>query len=254
MTPGYDSFALMAVVMARAFRDGEVVVMGAQPALPLAACRVARALHAPNLWYIVGGSGTVNPDPAVAPDSSCDARLAPAACALPLTDIVLLEGRGDTLDVFCAGGLQIDAYGNCNLICVGEWSRPTLRGPGTVGLPFLPAVRRSVIYTMAHTRRTFVKRVDFISGPGHPAAHGEERPYRQQGPSLVVTPMATMDFDPETRRMRLASVHPGVTATDVLKVTGFALGMPAAVPETPPPTDAELAALRRVRPRGAAGP
>ena len=130
----------------------EVVVLGAVPALPLAACLLARRRHAPNLWSIVGGSGTVNPEPEALPASSCDPALARAPSALPLTEVVLLEGRGDALDVFCAGGLQIDAHGNCNLICVGPWDRPTLRGPGTVGLPFLPAVRRSVLYTMNHTR------------------------------------------------------------------------------------------------------
>lgn len=250
MSSDYGRTELMAVVMARSFRDGEVVVMGAVPALPLAACRLARALHAPRLSYIVGGSGTVNPAPAALPLSSCDPDLAPAPCTLPLPDVVLLEGRGDALDVFCAGGLQIDAYGNCNLIAVGDWARPKLRGPGTVGLPFLPAVRRSLLYTAAHSPRTFVERVDFVSGPGHPSGPGEERAYRQEGPSLVVTPLATMDFAPGSRRMRLATVHPGVGVADVQAATGFELVLPPSVPETPAPTEEELAALRRLDPTG----
>jgi glutaconate CoA-transferase subunit B len=250
MSSGYSATELMAVVMARAFRDGEVVVMGAVPAVPLAACRVASTLHAPNLWYIVGGSGTVNPAPASLPQSSCDSALAPASCTLPLPEIVLLEGRGDALDVFCAGGLQIDAYGNCNLVAVGEWDRPALRGPGTVGLPFLPAVRRSIIYTMDHSVRTFVERVDFVSGPGHPRNPDEERPYRREGPTLVVTPLATLDFDSETRRMRLATVHPGVTEDQVRASTGFELPSTRQVPETPAPTPDELRVLRGLDPEG----
>src|SRR3990170_3899721 len=207
-TNGASVAELMAVVMARGFRDGEVVVMGAVPALPLAACWLARTMHAPALSYIVGGSGAVNPEPEALPASSCDPVLARAPSVLPLTEVVLLEGRGDALDVFCAGGLQIDAFGNCNLVCVGDPARPKLRGPGSVGLPFLPAVRRTVIYTLAHSPRTFVERVDFVSGAGDNA-------------QLVVTPLATMDFDPETRRMRLASTHPGVTVEQVREATGF---------------------------------
>jgi len=241
---------LMTVVMARGFRDGEVVVMGAVPALPLAACRLARALHAPNLWYIVGGSGTVNAAPDVLPSSSCDPALAPAPCTLPLPDVVLLEGRGDALDVFCAGGLQIDAHGNCNLVAVGEWDSPTLRGPGTVGLPFLPRVGRSVIYTMVHNPRTFVERVDFVSGPGHAAGPDEARAYRREGPTCVVTPLATLDFAPKSRRMRLASVHPGVVEEDVRSATGFELENGGEVVETPPPTEYELETLRRIDPTG----
>lgn len=234
---------LMAVVMARALRDGEVVVMGAVPALPMAACRLARARHAPNLEFIVGGSGTVSPEPDHLPASSCGGDLAPAATTLPLPDVVLLEGRGDAFDVFCAGGLQIDAHGNCNLICVGEWGRPRLRGPGTVGLPFLPNTKRSIIYTQSHSPRAFVERVDFVSGPGHPAGPDEDRPYRKQGPSLVVTPLATLDFD-ETGRMRLATVHPGVTVEQVREATGFELA-PGPQPQvTPAPSPDELAVLR----------
>jgi len=241
---------LMAVVMARGFRDGEVVVMGAVPALPLAACRLARALHAPNLWYIVGGSGTVNAAPDSLPSSSCDPALAPGPCVLPLPDVVLLEGRGDALDVFCAGGLQIDAYGNCNLVAVGPWAGPALRGPGSVGLPFLPAVGRSVIYTMVHDPRTFVERVDFVSGPGHPGGPDEAREYRRDGPTCVVTPLATLGFDPTSRRMRLASVHPGVEEEEVRSATGFELANGGEVVETPPPTEHELETLRRIDPTG----
>lgn len=242
---------LMAVVMARHLRDGEVVVMGAVPLLPLAACRLAKARHAPGLWFIVGGSGTVNPEPDGLPGSSCDPRLSPAPCTLPLPDVVLLEGRGDVLDVFCAGGLQIDPYGNCNLVGVGDRARPRLRGPGSVGLPFLPVVRRSILYTLSHSPRTFVERLDFVSGAGHPARDDQRRPYRREGPSLVVTPMATLDFAPESGRMRLASVHPGVRVEDVVAATGFELVVPASVPQTPPPTEEELAQLRRLDPQGA---
>lgn len=232
---------LIAVVMARSFEDGEVIVMGAVPTIPLAACRLARALHAPTLSYIVGGSGTVDPTPARLSTQSCGPELEGGPCTLPLPEVVLLEGRGDVLDVFCAGGLQIDAHGNCNLVCVGDYEHPRLRGPGSVGLPFLSAVGRTLVSTLAHNPRTFVPQVDFVSGAGDRA-------------QLVVTPLATMDFEPGSRRMRLASTHPGVGVDDVLAATGFELVLPRSVPETPPPTQEELAVLRRLDPGGALRP
>lgn len=237
MSAPYSPQQLMACVLARAFRDGEVVVMGAVPALPLAACRLARALHAPSLSYVVGGSGTVNPAPAGLLSQSCDPELRGGPVTLPLHEVVLLEGRGGALDVFCAGGLQIDARGNCNLVGVGDPARPKLRGPGSVGLPFLPAVGRTVIFTLAHNPRTFVERVDFVSGAGDTA-------------ELVVTPLATLDVDPGTRRLRLATVHPGVSADAVREATGFELSGSASPPETPPPTAEELAVLARIDPAG----
>ncbi len=240
----YSPTEMLVVAMSRAFRDGEVIVMGAVPAVPLAACRLAKALHAPGLTYIVGGSGTVNPT--AFPSSSCDPSLATGVVALPLTDVVLLEGRGDILDVFCAGGLQIDAHGNCNLTAVGDWARPDLRGPGSVGLPFLPATRRSVIYTATHNPKTLVERVDFVSGPGHPREAGDRGPYQQEGPSLVVTPMANLGFDPESHRMRLQSVHPGHTEPEVRDATGFDLGSGYPVAATTAPSDRELNLLREI--------
>lgn len=237
MTEQADPAELMAVVLSRSFRDGEVVVMGAVPTIPLAACRLARALQAPTLSYVVGGSGAVNPATTTLTSQSCAPELAGDPCTLPLPEVVLLEGRGDALDVFCAGGLQIDATGNCNLVGVGDRRRPKLRGPGSVGLPFLAAVGRTVLYTLAHDTRTFVERVAFVSGSGERAV-------------LVVTPLATLDFEPASRRMRLVSTHPGVTVDDVVAATGFPLVLPPSVPETPAPSEAELAALRRIDPTG----
>lgn len=249
----YTAAELMAAVMARQLRPGEVAIMGAVSAVPQAACRLAQLTTAPGLWFIAGGSGAVNPhlDPLVA--SSCDERLLDADVVLPLSDVILVEGRGDLIDVFFAGGLQIDARGNCNLGPVGPWGRPTLRGPGGVGLPFVSRAGRVVIYSMAHDRRTFVEHVDFISGPGFINGH-EKLPGGR--PSLIVTPLCTMDFDPETHHARLATLHPSVKLDQVLDATGFVPIIPADIAITPPPTPEELAILRRIDAAGllAGGP
>jgi glutaconate CoA-transferase subunit B len=53
-----------------------------------------------------------------------------------------------------------------------------------------------------------------------------------------------MGFDDGTRRMKLISVHPGVTVEDVVENTGFELVMPDEVTVTEPPREAELRLLR----------
>ena len=55
-----------------------------------------------------------------------------------------------------------------------------------------------------------------------------------------------LDFDTPDHRMRLASVHPGVSVDDVVAATGFELVIPADVPTTRLPTDEELTVLREV--------
>ena len=247
VTVEYSTGELMAAVMARQLRPGEVAIMGAVSALPQAACRLAQLTTAPGLWFIAGGSGAVNPhlEPLVA--SSCDERLLDADAVMPLPDVILVEGRGDLIDVFFAGGLQIDPHGNCNLGPVGPWSHPTLRGPGGVGLPFVARAGRVVIYSMSHDRRTFVERVDFVSGPGFPAG---PRELPGGGPSLIVTPLCTMDFDPVTHLARLATLHPGVTLDQVMEATGFTPILPVKLETTLAPTPEELSILRSLDPTG----
>jgi glutaconate CoA-transferase subunit B len=239
---------LMAIELAAHLRDDDVAVMGTASALPQVACRVAQLTHAPGLWSIAGGTCSVNPHLSPVVSSCCDFDLLRADTTVPLSDVVLLEGRGDVLTVFFAGGLQIDAYGNCNLVSVGDWASPTLRGPGTVGLPFLSRVGRVLIYTQSHNRRTFVEKVDFLSGPGFLGGPDQwaSAGLSGGGPALVVTPLCTMDFDPDSLRMRLVSVHPGVEIDEVRKATGFDLLIPDSVPVTAAPTSAQLSILRGV--------
>ena len=245
-----DSYVheLMAVEMSRHLADGEVAIMGAVSALPMAACRLAQSGHAPGLWFVAGGSGAVNPHLGPLPESSCDERLLVADTALPLPEVVMLEGRGGVFDVFFAGGLQIDAHGNTNLEAVGDPAHPRLRGPGGVGLPFLPLAGRILIYTTSHDVRTFVEKVDFISGPGFLSGPDEWRTKKRtgNGPALVVTPLCTLDFDPASLRARLRTLHPDVSAREVRERTGFDLVMPQTVPTTVPPTNDELDRLRRI--------
>jgi acyl CoA:acetate/3-ketoacid CoA transferase beta subunit len=66
----------------------------------------------------------------------------------------------------------------------------------------------------------------------------------------VVTNKAVLDFATPDHRMRLASVHPGVSIDDVTAATGFELAITGDVPETRPPTDDELEILDRLDPRG----
>ncbi|MFQ6128845.1 MAG: CoA-transferase subunit beta [Thermoplasmata archaeon] len=236
---------LMASVLSKHLEDGEVAIMGAFSAIPMLASRLAQMTHAPNLTYIAGGSGAVNPllEPLVA--SSCDDRLLRAECILPLSDVIDFEARTE-IDIFFAGGLQIDERGNCNLIGVGKPGEMKLRGPGSVGLPFLSRARRYAIYAMNHSPRTFVENVDFISGPGFV----EGKNFPGGGPSLVVTPMCVMDF--HEKRMRLMSVHPGVSVDDVVENTGFNLQIPEKVFDTELPTEKELELMREIDPLGVA--
>jgi glutaconate CoA-transferase subunit B len=71
------------------------------------------------------------------------------------------------------------------------------------------------------------------------------------GPYKVISTLALMGYDPESKRMRVESLHPGVTKNDVISNTGFEMLFVDPLPVTPEPADAELSVLReQVDPQG----
>ncbi|MDR2984110.1 MAG: CoA-transferase, partial [Nocardiopsaceae bacterium] len=62
----------------------------------------------------------------------------------------------------------------------------------------------------------------------------------------VVSNLGVFDFASADRRMRLVSVHPGVSVTDVRAATGFDLVVNGDVTQTREPTAGELDLIRTV--------
>ena len=158
--------------------------------------------------------------------------------------------------MFFIGGIQIDRFGNSNPIGIGEdHSRLRFRGPGPVGTPTLTThVGRYYIVLNHHDTRTLVERCDYVSAVGWHEGGADARSrlgLPGGGPKYCVTPLAVMDFEDESKHMRLRSVHPGVDVDEVVARTGFDLLVPDRVPVTEAPTARELDVLRtRVDPEG----
>jgi acyl CoA:acetate/3-ketoacid CoA transferase beta subunit len=62
----------------------------------------------------------------------------------------------------------------------------------------------------------------------------------------VVSNLGVFDFATSDHRMRLVSVHPGVTVAEISAATGFELVVPDDVPPTRVPTAEELQLIRSV--------
>jgi glutaconate CoA-transferase subunit B len=233
---------VMVAALSRGLHEGEVLVMGANSMIPLAAARLAQLTHAPNLTILSGASGGVNTlvEPLV-PSSGDYANLV-AEAVLPFHEVLMLQ-LGGRADLFFIGGIQIDRRGNCNLALTGTQKRPSFRGPGSAAIPWAARSGRAILYTTSHTRRVFVPRVDFVSVAGW-AEPGETWGGIGAQPALVVTPLAVMDFSQEGL-MRLVSTHPGISLDKVIENTGFDLIMPEGeVSTTPEPTAEELRLMR----------
>jgi acyl CoA:acetate/3-ketoacid CoA transferase beta subunit len=96
-----------------------------------------------------------------------------------------------------------------------------------------------------HTRRVFVDQVDMASGVGYDRVRALSKAIAGfHELRVVVTNLAVLDFGGPDHAMRLRSVHPGVSVSDVADATGFVLAAPLHVPQTRRPTAEELRIIR----------
>jgi acyl CoA:acetate/3-ketoacid CoA transferase beta subunit len=145
------------------------------------------------------------------------------------------------------GASQIDKWGNQNFAFIGAHDAPRTQLLGMRGAPGNTINDTTSYWIPAHTSRVFVPSVDVVSGVGYDRA-------RDLGPvagrfhhlSHVVTNLCVLDFETPEHRMRLRSVHPGVSIAEVVAATGFELAIEPAVPTSRPPTDEELRWIREV--------
>jgi acyl CoA:acetate/3-ketoacid CoA transferase beta subunit len=146
------------------------------------------------------------------------------------------------------GASQIDRFGNQNIACIGDPARPKAQLLGMRGAPGNTINHATSYFVPQHSRRTFVARVDVVTGVGTDRAAALGPAGRFHDLRRVVSNLAVLDFGGPERTMRLLSVHPGVTAEQVIEATGFALALTEPVATTRMPTQVELELLRRLDP------
>jgi glutaconate CoA-transferase subunit B len=239
---------LVACVIARQIRDGERGFLGANMSVGRDAVLVAHRLWAPNLRLLLGFSWASGTDRGTLHlhEDSADFRDSRWAEGWMRLDSMIDEYRFFS-DFMVIGALQIDRFGNSNLIGLGDdHAALRFRGPGPMGsLSTTAYCDRFYLAPTRHDPGVFVESCDFISAVGWGAGgpDGRERLGLAGGPHLVVTPRCVFDFTPDTRSLRLRSVHPGGTVAEVLDQTGCEVVVEE-VSETEPPTAAELEVLR----------
>ncbi len=244
----YTASELLCVMSARLLGDGQVVFAGV--GVPLLAATLAQRLQAPALTILFEG-GTLGPKivPGQLPPTTNEQRCTHLAnMLLSITDVLLLLQRG-YVDYGFMGGAQIDRFGNLNSSFIGPADNPAVRLPGTGGGNDIASLTKMIV-AMLHEKRRFVEKVDFVTSPGflNGGTSRRDSGLVAGGMHKVVTDLAVLGFDDETRRMKIEALHPGVTTEQVQENTGFALVVPPEVGVTEPPTGEELAALRHLDP------
>jgi glutaconate CoA-transferase subunit B len=244
---------LMIARLSSCFTDDDQACNGMASFIPVAAFDLARHTHAPELVWLAGAIG-LEPRPASIPASTLEAPLWRDA-------VMYVEQYGDFwnyalngrwLQKFCVGAAQLDKFGNANNSVIGgTYHAPKVRLPGTAGMGDMGSIGKKLYYwNPNHNPRAIVDKVDFVSCAGY-LGGGDEREQLglESGPQLVISNLAVLDFEPESKHLRIESVHPGVTVDEVQAATGFELLVPdGEVPVTAVPTVAQVTRIRQFDP------
>jgi glutaconate CoA-transferase subunit B len=142
------------------------------------------------------------------------------------------------------GAAEVDRFGNLNTTQV-HGPKGLTRLPGSGGACDIASLAHRFVVLLEHSRHRLPERVSFITSPGNGNGGG----WRQQvglprgGPAAVITTKAVLRFC-DHGEAYLDTIHPGIPRDDVLANTGWKLRVSPNVRETPPPSDAELKAIR----------
>lgn len=241
----YNPMELMIAAASRELEDGASVAVGT--GAPCAAAMLAQKISAPSL-LILFEAGGVDPKLPEMPISVGDSRSFYEACmAGSMADIMNSCARG-FVDYTFLGGAQIDMYGNLNSTMIGDdHQNPKVRFPGSGGANDFGSLCWRMMVMTNQDKRRFVEKVDYVTTPGW-LEGGDSRKYSglplDSGPYKIVTDMGVMDFEPESKRMRVISVNPGFSFDDVQENCGFELLRAEKIVETAAPSQKELDVLR----------
>ncbi len=230
-----------AVAVAEAFRgDGERL---ANPigTIPMIGGRLARASFEPDLVMTDGEACLVADHAAFEWPSG---KVSEAWNPYRRMFDVVWGGRRHVM----MGATQVDRYGNQNIAALGpDPQRPKVQLLGFRGAPGNTINNTTSYWVPNHSPKVFVERVDVVCGIGYDRA-AELGPVAARFHEIrrVVSNLGVFDFETPDHRMRLRSVHPGVSVDDVVEATGFELVVPDDVGESRPPTEDELRLLRDV--------
>jgi acyl CoA:acetate/3-ketoacid CoA transferase beta subunit len=220
--------------------DGEIV---ANPigTIPMIGGRLARATFEPDLMMTDGEAFLVADDRAFFGPN--DARIIEHHNPYRSMFDVVWSGRRHVI----MGASQIDSFGNQNFAAIGaDYRKPKVQLLGFRGAPGNTVNHTTSYWIPNHSTNVFVPKVDVVCGVGYDRAAKLGQSALGYELRRVITNLCVLDFESPDHRMRLRSLHPGVTLDEVLTATGFDLVIPDEVGETRVPTDDELRLIEEV--------
>lgn len=227
------------VAAADAFRDNGEILASAFGTIPVIGVRLARHTFSPDLMLTDGEACATRGTWPVGAPAEGDVE---AWTAFRTIFDLVWHGKRHAMMI----PSQLDAYGNSNISAVGDYHQPKVQLLGVRGAPGNSVCHPTSYWVSKHSRRVLVPAVDMVAGVGNDrAATAGATASRFHDLRVVVTDLAVLDYASDGR-LRLSSVHAGVTVEQVQGATGFPLVVEGDVPDSRLPTAEELRLIRDV--------
>jgi glutaconate CoA-transferase, subunit B len=239
----YSDREMMAISAGRLIKNGDILFAGTGGSM--LAAMVAKRIHAPKsiVFFETGG---IDPLLIELPMAVADPRVMYGTCLNSgLIEAFSVVGHRKLHTIAFLGAAQIDKFGNLNSTCIGDYTRPKIRFPGSGGACDAASLAYGFIVFMQHEKKKFVEKLNYRTSPGW-LDGGDSRTkagLSRGGPLAVVTNLGVMKFDDKTKEMYLSEYYPGITLDRISENTGFEMDLSKAI-EAIPPTDEELLILR----------
>lgn len=243
----YTPFEMMILTAAKQIENGDALFVGFH--WPMVASRVARRLHAPDIYCVYEGGGIERTYCNIMPNTGADLILMPH-----------LAFAGETYDTICgflaAGHLpysmidapMVDRYGNINSTCIGPYQQPKTRLAGSGGAADLGANSKKLFMLSDRTTKDgFPARVDYITTPGY--LDGNDSRIRagfrpDTGPEMIISPLGAFKFHPVSREAYLWGVYQNADMEKIKASVGWDLKVADKLTYFPQPKPEEIKAVR----------
>lgn len=228
--------------------EGEVLATGIG-IIPRLAQGLAKLTHSPGLM-ITDGEAYLTEEPVALGAKNHEGRS--YAGWMPYSRVfdTLWTGRRHAL----VGPVQVDRWGQANIACIGEFSKPKRQLLGLRGFPGNSINHANSFFVPNHGPRVFVDgEVDVVCSVGYRKERWPEGVNRNHMRiHRIVSDLCVMDFggrsEDSEHAIRVLSLHPGVSFEQVQAATGFPLLKAPELRETAHPTAEQLAVIRRLDP------
>ena len=237
---------LMAVRLSREYDNSSICSVGSVSPLAMVSYLLAKKTHAPELTIIALNGGFIDID--FHPMSLTLAE------PLEFGSAKVCWGGDETYHWYYQQGrithevitvAQVDVHGRTNNAWIQSKGK-LLRLPGQGGMADVSNLHQNfVLYLTRHSPERFIDAVDFCTA-SRGLLSDEERTGAglQPGKVRLISDLGMFELDPEQKRFRLLSIHPGVSLDKTKAQTGGDFLIAEPLPQTEAPSEGDLRLIR----------